>query len=366
MYMNSNIERAETQPVEDQESPLKVVTQNAPLNWITPLSQNDELELLAQVDLATAREHANESTDFDTINFKMASASMKTAGETGADVLFLTDQKQQKLGIAARKSPEGLFQLLTANQIALIVAETLLEQREGQGEEDNPLLIIRSVISSDVLDVQAAHWQARSTQTYPGLEALSQAMEEQEGYQVLLAVDEQNHFVFPGLTPEESLLKAMFLVSEKAKSLKKEGETLVDFLLMLFKRYGFYQEKSFGIKKEDKHGQKQIEKSMRALRQQPLDALFGQPVRTLIDFQKKTYLNLLTGKKAKTDLPKADLLQFYFTDNSRVTFETNEDYSKIIYHISIKDRLISKENFEEVRNASNERMIRMMEKVGKF
>jgi phosphoglucomutase len=363
--MNSSTEQVEIQPTEVQEAPLYIMTLNANKDWISGLLKQSKLELLSEIDLSNVQEHAAEDTDFETINFKMASATIKMAEETEADVLFLANRQQSRLGLAARKSAEGHFQLLTSNQIALLLCEILLEQTTSQ-EERKSLLLIHSVVSSGVLESQASYWQVKSIQTYSGQESLSQAIEEQTTQEVMVAVDEQNHIVFPGLSQQESLQKALSLLAEKAFDLKQEGQTLHDHLLTLFKRYGFYSEKSFCISKEDKHGQQQIQNSMRTLRQKPVDSLFEQPVRTIIDFQKRTYGNLLTGRKGKIDLPKAAVLQFVFTDNSKITFEANDDNSKITYHISVNDRLMSKEDFDEVKSNANKRMLNIMGKIGKI
>lgn len=366
--MNTSTEQAEKKLTEEQEAPLNIMTLNANKDWISALLKQPYLELLSEIDLSNIQEHATEDTDFETINFKMASASIKMAGETAADVLFLANRQQSRLGLAVRKNTEGPFQLLTANQVALLLCEMLLEQTAGQErqEDQKPLLLIHSVISSGVLESQASYWQVRSIQTYSGSESLSQAIEEQTAYEVMVAVDEQNHIIFPGLSQQESLGKALSILAEKAYVLKQEGLTLHDYLLTLFQRYGFYSEKSFCISKEDKHGQQQIQNSLRTLRQKPVDSLFEQPVRTIVDFQKKTYGNVLTGRKGKTDLPKAAVLQFIFTDNSKITFEANDDNSKITYHIGVNDRLMSKEDFDEVKSNANRRMLNIMGKIGKI
>lgn len=369
-YMSENLAAPTEMLLEEEKmAPLKILTQNASSTLATDLGEHPELELLKDVDLQTAREQAKADADFESVNFKMVSASIKAAEEADADLLFFTNEQQDQLGLCARKSVKGRFQLFTAHQIVLLLNEVLLEQyrRNDVDENSKDPLIIRSLVLSDVIEVQTAYEHIKSVQTYTGLEALSQAVEEhQEEYNILVAVDEANHILFPGHSPQESIEMGIKLIAEKALALKKEGETLYDYLIALYKQYGFYQEKSFTISRSDEGKDKHIKNIMDDLRKQSPDFLFGQPVRMLSDFNKKFFFNFLTAKKGKTTLAKADILQYVFADNTKVTVVPDADYSKLFYHFSVNSRIMGKEAFEEAKVQANEQIVKMMGKIGKI
>lgn len=357
-------------PLEQERmAPLKVLTQNTSKTLATDLAKNPELELLGDVDLQTAKNNAGAGADFESVNYKMVASSIKAAKEAEAELLFFTNEQQDQLGLCARKSMEGDFQIFTAHQLALLLNEILLEQYrlKGTDESEKTPLIIRSLALSDVLEVQAAYEHIKSIQVYTGLEELSRTIEENQAENlILVAVDEANHILFPGHSPQESIDEGIKLIAEKALALKKEGDTLYDYLIALYKQYGFYQEKSFTISRADEGKDKHIKTIMDDLRKQSPEFLFGQPVRMLSDFNKKFFYNFLTAKKGKTTLAKSDILQYIFADNTKVTIVPEADYSKLFYHFSVNSRVFGKDDFEEVKSQANEQIVRMMGKIGKI
>jgi phosphoglucomutase len=364
----------QTQMLLEQErlAPLKVMTQHAPKDLAATFAECPGFELLGDVDLQTARARAGEGADFEVVNYKTAAGSIKIAQENGVELLFLTNENQDQLGLCARKFMKGHFHFFTAHQIALLLSEILIAQHQPEysGETDSDerrLLILRSLTLTDAFDVQAAYKQVKAFQVFPGLENLSQSIEEyQQDYKVLLAVDEANHVLFPASSPAESIEKGMKLLAEKALELKQEGKTLFDFLVELYKEYGFYQEKTFAINREDEAGEKYFRYLMDQFRKQSPETLFGKSIRVVSDFQKRSVYNHLTEKKGKTDLPKADVLQFLFSDNTKITVVPSDDYSRLSYHFSVTSRVSGKDAVEEARIQANDRIMGLMERIGKI
>lgn len=360
---NKTIERTEVTLEEENQLPLKVWTQHAPGSWQEALKSRDDLEFAGSVELDAVKGQTSGDIDFETINFKMVAPTLARAKEDEADLVLFSNLEQDKIGVAARNTATGNFQLLTSHQIALLITELLIEKhvRSGEGEEGKDPLLIRSVITSDVLEAQASYNRVKCVNTYSGYEALANAVaEREEDFKVLAAVDEMNHIVFPGLSQQEGLQKAIALLVDKAIALKEEGKSLIDFLNRLYARYGFYQEKSFGVVKDSTTGRKQIEAIIRQFRNAKKIDFIDADVRQITDYQKGVYTNLLTDKKGKNDLPKENLLQVLLEDNTKITLQPAEDYSKLYYHISVSTRILSREGVDEAKAAANTQLMRLM------
>ncbi len=368
--MDTNqVEHPETLTDQERLAPLKIFTQHASGALASALKKHPELELSGEVDLQTARENVAAGVDFDLVNFKMVSGSLKAARESGAEVLFFTNEGQDQLGVCAKNGEQGNLQLFTPHQIVLLVSEIALEQFKSKdaAEGEKEPVILRSIVLTDACEVQAAYKEVKSIQTYSGLAELTAALEEyQEEYTVLMAADEANHILFPGRSPQESIDYAVELLAEKALALKKDGKTLFDFLIQLYRQYGFYHEKSFTISRDDEKGEKYIKNIMVELRKQTSDVLFGNQVRVVNDFEKAYSYNLMNAKKTKTTLPKANVLQFIFTDYTKITFAALEDYSRLFYHFSVGSRITGADGFDEAKKLANEKIIGMMERLGKI
>lgn len=367
---DKTLENTEVLLEEEQQLPLKVWTQHAPGSWQESLRAKEELDFAGSIDLKTAKEQSKGEVDYDTINFKMVSATLAKAKEDEADLVLFSNEEQDKIGLAVRNQEKGNFQLLTGHQIALLLIELLVERHlhaTDKEQDDKDLLFIRSVITSDVLDTLASYNRIRCVNSYSGYEALQEAVASQEEhYRVLAAVDEMNHIVLPGLSQEEGLLEAVELLLEKARALKEEGKSLLDYLNSLYTRYGFYQEKSFGVVKDSGNGRKQIDAVLRQFRNAKKIDFMEAPVRLINDFQKGVYTNLLTDKKGKTDLPKENLLQVLLDDNTKISLQPSDDYTKLYYHISVNTRILSREGIEDAKAAANAQMMRLMNMMAKI
>lgn len=367
---DKTLENTEVLLEEEQQLPLKVWTQHAPAGWQDRLRSKEELDFAGSIDLKTAKEQSKGEVDHETINFKMVSATLAKAKEDEADLVLFANEQQDKIGIAARNLENGNFQLLTGHQLALLVVELLAEKHHhatDKPENGKDLLFIRSVITSDVLDTLASYNRIRCVLSYSGYEALKEAVAEQEEqYQVLGAVDEMNHIVLPGLSQEEGLQQAVELLLDKACALKTEGKSLLDYMNRLYTRYGFYQEKSFGVVKDSGNGRKQIDAILRQFRNAKKLDFVEAPVRLINDYQKGVYTNLLTDKKGKMDLPKENLLQVLLEDNTKISLQPADDFTKLYYHISVNTRILSREGIAEAKAAANAQMMRLMNMMAKI
>lgn len=367
---DKTLESTEMLLEEEQQLPLKVWTQHVPVSWQDTLRSKEDLDFAGSIDLETAKEQSKGEVDHDTINFKMVSATLTRAKEDEADLVLFSNEQQDKIGLAVRNHENGNFQLLTGHQLALLLVELLVERHlhaTDKEETDKDLLFIRSVITSDVLDTLASYNRLRCVTSYSGYEALREAVaENEENYQVLAAVDEMNHIVLPGLSQKEGLQQSVELLLDKARSLKEESKSLLDFLIRLYTRYGFYQEKSFGVVKDSSNGRKQIDAVLRQFRNAKKIDFMDAPVRLINDFQKGVFTNLLTDKKGKTDLPKENMLQVVLDDNTKITLQPAEDYSKLYYHISVNTRILSREGIEEAKASASVQMMRLMNMMAKI
>lgn len=361
--MDKTLESTEELVQEETHLPLKVWTQHAPSAWQNSLKEHGEMEFAGSMALEDLKKQASDDIDYDTINFKMVSATLARAKEDEADLVVFSNQQQDKIGVGVRNTTSGNFQLLTSHQQALLLIELLIEkhQQAGEKEEGKELLLVRSVITSDVLEMQASFNRIKCVNAYSGYEALVEAVEEKKGdFEVLAGVDEMNHVVFPGLSQEEGLCKAVQLFLEKASALKEEESSLLDFVNRLYTRYGFYQEKSFGVVKDAAGGKKEIEGIIRQFRNAKKMDFIDADVRQINDFQKGVYTNLLTDKKGKNDLPKENLLQVILEDNTKITLQPAEDYTKLYYHISVSTRILSRDGIDEAKAAANTQVMRLM------
>ena len=103
---------------------------------------------------------------------------------------------------------------------------------------------------------------------------------------------------------------ASLLICEMAAYYKTLGKTLCDALEDLYKKYGYYLERTLDFYFDMPGGQKRITEMMENLRQDPPASLAKAPIHTLRDYLSGTILDKSTGKVYATNLPTSDILYF--------------------------------------------------------
>lgn len=313
-----------------------------------------------------AQAAVGQTLDFSSIQFKMASYSLQQAQEHEEDLVLLTDQDDVKIGLAARKYIRGKLQILTIHQIALLIAEQLIEQNsQASGKEK---LLIRSVNTSEALDYMCAKNEIKCIEVLAGPENLQQAVATyQNDFDIIMAVDEFNHILFPGSDLHKSVNDAFKILLTMAVKLKKQRKTLIDDLIRLYKKYRFYHEKSFCVDGADSQASQNYNATvMSNLRKNLPSKLYNYQVRTINDYKKGVSHNILTGKLMKINLPKTDILQFITVQGDKISIAPSEDYLKLYYNLSMSDSIANKEDFDETRKSLSEKMLTIIQSLGKL
>jgi phosphoglucomutase len=66
------------------------------------------------------------------------------------------------------------------------------------------------------------------------------------------------------------------------------------------------------------------------------------------DYQTGIARDFATGKDAKIDLPKSNVLQFFTADGTKISMRPSGTEPKIKFYFGVKDELPSREMFNEV------------------
>ena len=147
---------------------------------------------------------------------------------------------------------------------------------------------------------------------------------------------------------------------------KDKGFSLFEWLIEIYKEYGFYLEELVSITKKGQQGAAQIEEMLKTFRQNPPKKLAGSDLLSVYDYQKQTILDVQKGtsKPMETDLPKSNVLAFYTEDGSKISMRPSGTEPKIKFYFSVKDTLDSTENYEKVKKGLQEKIQKQIADLG--
>jgi phosphoglucomutase len=123
---------------------------------------------------------------------------------------------------------------------------------------------------------------------------------------------------------------------EVASYCKKHGKTLWDMMIDLYEKYGYFKETQYTITLKGIDGSRQIAEIMDKLRQNPPKAFGDAKVLKFRDYQNDVVIDMKTGEKTTTGLPKSNVLYFELPDNCWCCARPSGTEPKIKFYMGVK------------------------------
>lgn len=204
----------------------------------------------------------------------------------GAEFLMATDPDADRFAIEIRK-PDGSYLHLNGNQTGYILVNYILEGRKAAGTLPENGAIVRSIVTSDLSDVIAEHYEVTVFETLTGFKNLSGKVPylHEHGYKYLFAFEESVGYAACEDIRDKDGISAGMLIAEAAAYYKNKGMSLYDVLQDIYARYGAYAEDEPNLVIEGVSGAKRIKRMMDFLRSNPLKEAAGHKVIEYVDFR---------------------------------------------------------------------------------
>jgi phosphoglucomutase len=240
--------------------------------------------------------------------------------------------------------------LLNGNQTAVLAFNYLIEARKEKGIAQENDMVVKTIVTTDLIDIIAAHSSIRCYYVLTGFKWIAEKIKELEGKKNYVIGGEESFGLMIGsLIRDKDAVSAVALLCEMAAYEKSKGKTLFEKLIELYIQYGFYYESLISITKKGMNGQKEIAEMMESYRLQPPSLLAGSPVVSLLDYQLQQATDLVTGEKTSIQLPKSNVLQFITADGSKISARPSGTEPKIKFYFSVQAPLFDKNDFEKVQ-----------------
>jgi phosphoglucomutase len=287
--------------------------------------------------------------------------AVKKAKEIDADLVMGTDPDADRVGIAV-KNHHGEFQLLNGNQTGSLLLYYLLRKWSESGKINGNQYIVKTIVTTDIIDKLALFYGVECYNTLTGFKYIAELMGKLEHRKEFIGGGEESYGYLVGdFVRDKDAIIASAMIAEMAAYAKDNGNSLFDFLIKMYLRFGYYKERLISITKKGKSGEEDIKQMMADLRSNPPKKINGSRLVKLIDYQasmEKDFRNL--GEKA-INLPKSDVLQFITEDGSKISARPSGTEPKIKFYFSVNDRLPSKEDFDKVSDMLDKRIDAIIE-----
>lgn len=282
--------------------------------------------------------------------------ALKKANEVDADLVMATDPDADRVGIAVRNL-DGKFQLVNGNQTASLLTWYLLSQWKQSGKLTGREYIVKTIVTSDLLDRIALGFGVDCYNTLTGFKFIATLIRELEGKKTFIGGGEESYgFMIGDFVRDKDAVSACAMLAEMTAFAKQEGHTLFEKLIEIYQEYGFYLERLISVTKPGKEGAERIVQMMADLRQSPPSVINNSEVVAVLDYETGKQLDPRSGETTDLDFPKSNVLQFITADGSKISARPSGTEPKIKFYFSVNDNLESKDAFAKVEQGLNKRI----------
>ena len=225
----------------------------------------------------------------DSTAMKMA---IDIATQTKADIAFGTDPDSDRFG-AAIPDDNGEYVQLTGNQVGCIITDYLLRSRKKKGLLEASDYIIRSFVSTHMVDEMAARFGIECAVVPTGFKHFSDLVyNKYTDRYFVFGFEESCGYMGGYKVADKDGILAATLMLEVMCECRKKGISMYEHLDELFEEYGWYKENVVSVYHEEDLGKSK--KIMSEIRQTPPAQIAGQKVIGMADHLEKDGQNMIT------------------------------------------------------------------------
>jgi len=367
-YMNTLLELSISQEAIQRQSDLKIVF--SPIHGTGGVLVPPTLEKFGFKNIQVVEEQMVLDGNFPTVVYpnpeeeEALTMALNKAKEIDADLVMATDPDADRVGIAV-KNNKGEFVLVNGNQAASLLINYVLTAWEKAGKLDGNQYVVKTVVTSYLIDKMAASKNVDCYNTLTGFKWIGEVMTKLQGEKTFIAGGEESYGYLVGEhARDKDAVVSCAMIAEMAAFHKDNGSSLFDALIDIYLEYGFYKEKLIAITKKGKSGAEEIQAMMDKFRSNPPVIIAGSKVVTIKDYKSSESKNTADGSIEKMDLPSSNVLQFFTEDGSIISARPSGTEPKIKFYCSVNEPLASREEFEAVEAKLDAKLNQVMTDLG--
>ena len=286
--------------------------------------------------------------------------ALQKAQEIDADLVLATDPDADRVGIAV-KNNDGEFILLNGNQTGSLLIHYLLNAWEERGKLDGNQYIVKTIVTTNLIDAIAASKNVTCYNTLTGFKWIGQLITQLQGQKTFIGGGEESYGYSVGeLVRDKDAIISCAFIAEMTAYYKDKGTSLYNAMLDMYVEYGVYREELVSLTKKGKTGAEEIKAMMEKFRNNPPAELGGSKVTTLKDYELRTESDLTNGTSKPLELPKSDVLQFITADGSIISARPSGTEPKIKFYCSVNAPLADKAQYKEVDGQLSDKIAKLM------
>ncbi len=273
--------------------------------------------------LIVVKEQDNEDGNFPTVkspnpeNKEGFTIAIELAKQNDVDVIIGTDPDCDRVGIVVRDA-EGIYRTLTGNQTGALLVDYVLRSRKEKGTLPENGVVIKTIVTTELAAAIAESYGMEIMNVLTGFKYIGEKMTEfanTGNHTYLIGFEESYGYLVGDHARDKDGVVASMLIAEMAAYYKTKGKSLYEALQDIYKKYGYYAEKTVSVTMPGKDGMEKMSSMLVDLRENPPVKIGGMNVVLYTDYQSQTIKDARGGVSPLKGLPKANVLKYNLSDD---------------------------------------------------
>lgn len=249
--------------------------------------------------------------------------------KTGADLMLATDPDADRVGIAV-KDEAGDYQLLSGNEVGMLLLDYICSQRVKHGTmPENPLLI-KTIVTIDMADRIAADYGLDTVNVLTGFKFIGEQIGylEKEGRtdRYVFGFEESYGYLTGEYVRDKDAVDGAYMICEMFSYYKTQGISLLDKLNELYAKYGYCLNTLHSFEFDGSAGMAKMAEIMEKFHNEVSEGYL---------FAGKKIVSVEDYSKGLNGLPKSDVLKYLMEDNCSVVVRPSGTEPKLKTYISV-------------------------------
>ena len=260
------------------------------------------------------------------------------ANAHGADFIVGTDPDSDRVGLMVR-DPKGDFIPVTGNQTGVLLADYLIGALKRSGKLPASPVLLKTIVTTEMARKVAESNGVACYDTFTGFKFMAEKKGQLESAgegSVIMSYEESYGYMLGDYVRDKDAVTASLLLTEMAAWYACQGMTLYDAIQALYKKYGWYGEKTHNLVMPGLDGLAKMAALMKSFRADPPQEIAGVKVVCRKDYADGTVVDCESGKASTMELSGSNVLRYELADGTHILVRPSGTEPKIkIYILTI-------------------------------
>ena len=270
------------------------------------------------------------------------------ARENDVDFILGTDPDSDRVGIMIRNH-SGEYRPVTGNQTGVLLLDYLIGAMRRSGKMPEKPVALKTIVTTEMARKVAEANGVTCCDTFTGFKFMAEKKNQLESQglgHVIMSYEESYGYMLGDYVRDKDAVTASLILTEMAAWYAVQGMTLFDALEALYRKYGFYGEKTHNLVMPGLDGLEKMAALMKSLRAAPPTHIAGVEVLRRKDYTDGSVIDCRTGERTAMELSGSNVLRYELADGTTILVRPSGTEPKIkVYILTIgKDKAERDEN----------------------